>query len=776
MATTETGERLILGTDEDSGKPLGLDIATLARHVAIIGSSGSGKTVTAKVLVEEAAMAGIPVICVDPQGDIASLALPARAEDVAAQGVANAADRIEAYRNSVEVITFTPSSSAGVPICLNPLHFELEGKNEEERVREQSFAAKGIASLLGYEPGAKDTAFVESFLELIFNWCHHNNRRLRDFTDLAGFIKQLPADLAKRAHDIVNKSQIDMIMRQVNTLTVGARKLLFTHGTPLDIPTLIANEDGTTRVSVIYLNTLGTQEEKEFFVAELAGRIYDWMLENPSKDPQLLLYIDEVAPFLPPVKKPACKEILETLLRQARKYGVSCLLATQSPGDIDYKSLGQVATIALGRLSTQQDQKKVEKMVKSLAPDSADAAMSRLASMETGNFLLLSPDQFPEPKLLRTRWLLTEHRTIDEENLESIISNSTRDMFAERARDLRKRQTRVLAGLEYRIHHEEDLGLGPASSAPMAPVYSAIAKRHNAEGVADQVDGIRIGVKTDADDIDPMSTQVVDATRIEEYRRRELLDYLSKQANAFTQQQLADGLKWTKLQIARELREMETLGAVKRARVGQRHVFYSAEYQFHPRLGITAALHMAPLLINEQQAKKTARRNIPTRGVLLGGKKGDIASTRLLRLPLWQVNFVGKVSAGVLWWQKLKDKRESVYFHPTQDKVQILLSVGFVFDDEVNSNPALIKDLDNITHLERGLTLQVEFVEERMRGMHTPKKVEEMFCRRFNMDRKDIISIVLVFIPVWEFSLQSHGTGKRWTDTIDGITGNHIRY
>ena len=771
MATTETGERLILGTDEDTGKPLAIDVSTLARHMAIIGSSGSGKTVTAKVLVEEAALAGIPVICVDPQGDIASLALPGNAEDVAAQGVANAADRIEAYRNSVEVVTFTPSSSAGVPICLNPLHFELEGKNEEERVREQSFAAKEIAQLLGYDSGAKDTAFVESFLELVFGWCHHNNRRLRDFSDLATFIKSLPPDLAKRAHDLISKSQLETIMRQVNTLTVGARKLMFTHGTPLDIPTLIQGEDGTTRVSIIYLNTLGTQEEKEFFVAELAGRIYDWMLENPSKDPQLILYIDEVAPFLPPVKKPACKEILETLLRQARKYGVSCLLATQSPGDIDYKSLGQVGTLALGRLSTQQDQKKVEKMIKSLSPATADAAMGKLATMESGTFLILSPDQFPEPRMLRTRWLLTEHRTIDEENLDSIISNSTRDMFAERAKDLRKRQTRVIAGLEYKIHPEEHA----TQKVPGSPVYSSGGKR-NTEVVADLVDGIRIGEAGDADDIDPMSTAIVDAARIDEARRRELLDYLSKQANAFTQQQLADALKWTKLQIARELREMETLGAVKRARVGQRHVFYSSEYQFHPRLGITAALHMAPLLVNEQQARKTARREIPTRGILFGGKKGDIAATRLLRMPLWQVNFVGKITTGMLWWQKLKDKRESIYFHPTQDKVQILTSQGFMFDDEINSNPALIKDLDNITHLERGVTSHVEFVEERMRGMHTPKHVEGLFTRRFNLGKKDIESIVLVFIPIWEFSMQSHGTGKRWTFHVDGITGSEIRY
>ena len=54
---------------------LGLSIKTLQRHFACFGSSGSGKTVASKVLIEELARQGIPIIAFDPQGDIASLAL-----------------------------------------------------------------------------------------------------------------------------------------------------------------------------------------------------------------------------------------------------------------------------------------------------------------------------------------------------------------------------------------------------------------------------------------------------------------------------------------------------------------------------------------------------------------------------------------------------------------------------------------------------------------------------------------------------------------------------
>ena len=63
-----------LGTTKDGDFKLPLN--TLQRHLGSFGSSGSGKTVASKVLIEELAISGVPVIAFDPQGDIASLAMP----------------------------------------------------------------------------------------------------------------------------------------------------------------------------------------------------------------------------------------------------------------------------------------------------------------------------------------------------------------------------------------------------------------------------------------------------------------------------------------------------------------------------------------------------------------------------------------------------------------------------------------------------------------------------------------------------------------------------
>ena len=44
-------------------------------HVSILGNTGSGKTVMAKIILEECILAGIPAIVIDVQGDLARLAM-----------------------------------------------------------------------------------------------------------------------------------------------------------------------------------------------------------------------------------------------------------------------------------------------------------------------------------------------------------------------------------------------------------------------------------------------------------------------------------------------------------------------------------------------------------------------------------------------------------------------------------------------------------------------------------------------------------------------------
>ncbi|MCI0340125.1 MAG: DUF853 family protein [Planctomycetales bacterium] len=400
---------------------------TLLRHVACLGSSGSGKTVACKVIVEEAVRLGIPVIAVDPQGDIASFACPPDPEGARAKGVPE--EVIREFRERVETVIWTPGSTRGVPVSLDPLRAPPAGGRPEEVIRERSLLAGSLAGLVGFDMGNDEGRAAAALVDLALESFHVENSSPRGMGELAQALEEPDGSLKARFGSVATGGQPAEVARRLRVLDVGASKLLFGMGAPLSVDTLLGKAGGLpgrTRISVVYLNSLPGQEEKEFFVSVLAEEIYRWMLAHPSRELQALFYIDEIAPFLPPVKKPACKDILKLLFKQARKYGIGCLAATQNPGDMDYMALSQFSTWNLGRLLTKQDVKKVEGVVKSLAPTDADEVVGKLPSLSAGEFLLLSPDEFERPVPYQVRWLVSAHKTLDEEAVEQVTKPEMR--------------------------------------------------------------------------------------------------------------------------------------------------------------------------------------------------------------------------------------------------------------------------------------------------------------------------------------------------------------
>ena len=416
----------IIGKTKDD-QPVELSVKSMQRHFACFGSSGSGKTVASKVLVEEFARQNIPVIAFDPQGDIASLAANADFNSLTEYGIDKAI--YDSYTDHTEVLIWTPGSSKGLPLCINPLQFDgIEKLSPEDQLRFLSSTAKNLAGLLGFDLDSDDGKAVDSVLTELFSHCIQKKIKLGKFENLIGLLKELPKEVYDRIELISTPKLLKDLVRKVSLLTIGSRRLIFETGTPANIDTLLGLNSSSekTRVSVIYLNTLSTQEEKEFFVSSITQLMYQWMLLHPLKGGQeglqCLYYLDEIAPFIPPVRKPACKDSLMLLFKQARKYGVGCLIATQNPGDIDYKAIAQFSTTNLGSLTQKQDLKKVQPRLEASIQTDTDRVISKLPGLSPGHFLLISPDYDNKVQEVTTRRLLTEHLTLSEEQLEDYIN------------------------------------------------------------------------------------------------------------------------------------------------------------------------------------------------------------------------------------------------------------------------------------------------------------------------------------------------------------------
>ena len=97
-----------------------------------------------------------------------------------------------------------------------------------------------------------------------------------------------------------------------------------------------------------------------FFVTLLLNQVLGWMRQQPGTTSlRAIVYMDEIAGYLPPVANPPSKAPMLTLLKQARAFGVGMVLATQNPVDLDYKALSNAGTWFIGRLQTERDQMRV---------------------------------------------------------------------------------------------------------------------------------------------------------------------------------------------------------------------------------------------------------------------------------------------------------------------------------------------------------------------------------------------------------------------------------
>lgn len=427
--------KLFIGFSAEDGTVISVPQSVLARHIAVLGSSGSGKTYFCKAVVEECVRNRIPVIAVDPQGDLASLGLVGDRKEAGRRGVGSAV--ADDYFSKLDLKVWTPGSTSGIPVSLSPsveFHSEL---GYEEKIRAFGGIASSIAALAGYDVNSDAGQAACAAFSAILEYADKNRLAVDDLRDVIMFLTDPPVPLRRAMDPLFSQRDRAMAAKKLAIRLSGANRLLFDLGYPIDVDVLLgyevggAYDQGKTRVSVIYLNTLQTQEEKEMFVASLANALYARMLQSPCKDVQAMFYLDEAAPYLPPSnrKTPASKAALMMLLRQARKYGVGCMVATQSPGDLDYTALAQTGTWVLGRISTGQEAAKVYPALAGQPRERAEEIVCKLPSMQKGRFVLSCPDCFSEPTEIDGRFLVSDHKTLDTDKVNSITTSSDRARF-----------------------------------------------------------------------------------------------------------------------------------------------------------------------------------------------------------------------------------------------------------------------------------------------------------------------------------------------------------
>src|SRR5438093_535662 len=273
---------LQIGIDAETEEPVLLAEDALLRHVVILGATGAGKTVLGKAFLEEAVRAGVPVIAVDPQGDLASLALRPTSESAEAHPVP--AEIADEYWSCAAVSILTPGSTRGTPVALNPLKRPPSAATSEDLIISLDALAESLAAAMGYDPGAEVGARVKDVLFLTLQGAMKSGPWPSDIPSLVRLLERDPSpDAAK----LLTSRERAALVRRSESMTVGAKGLLFTAGPALDVEAMLHAPGGRVPVNVVYTGGLRNARERELVVATLCKDVVAWMTAHPSGDLRL---------------------------------------------------------------------------------------------------------------------------------------------------------------------------------------------------------------------------------------------------------------------------------------------------------------------------------------------------------------------------------------------------------------------------------------------------------------------------------------------------------
>ncbi|MGE0435625.1 MAG: ATP-binding protein [Steroidobacteraceae bacterium] len=425
--------------------PLLYDSRDLTTHAVCVGMTGSGKTGLCLALLEEAGIDGVPAICIDPKGDLANLLLtfpdlapadfeawvdPADAarkgQSVAAYAAAVAARwregladwdqtpaRIANLRARVDMAIYTPGATTGLPLSVlrsldaPPAALRDDAAALRERV---AGVVGGLLSLAGRDADPLQSR-EHILLAGIIDQAWRAGRDL-DLASLIAAVQKPPMDKvgALDLETFFPAKDRTALAMALNNLLAAPGFAAWLTGDALDAQRLLFTPEGKPRISIISIAHL-SDPERMFVVTLVLNELIGWMRrQSGTSSLRALLYMDEIFGYFPPTANPPSKPPMLTLLKQARAFGIGCVLATQNPVDLDYKGLGNTGTWFIGRLQTDRDKQRVLDGLESALPGGqagSRATLDRLMGGLTQRVFLMRNVHDDAPVLMQSRWALS---------------------------------------------------------------------------------------------------------------------------------------------------------------------------------------------------------------------------------------------------------------------------------------------------------------------------------------------------------------------------------
>lgn len=426
--------KVVIGQKEEEKHVFNID--DLTRHATILGSTGSGKTVFGKVLVEECLKKKIPVIAIDPKGDLGGLGIYDKTYDFRPFVTKEEAYKQQRLSKTLlkplkkisdvkelnhKTKIYTPKGEAGYQISLTPDLSVPKAYHDSSSNIKATLVDSVADQITNIVNLGKDEEKAHSLIATIIKkyWEQQEDLTVHDLVEHIqnpGFEKVGNMKL----NDFLSPKKRTKIAGEVNLLISKPSNKILSTGEKLSSKNMFQKNE----LSVFDLRNCFGEEDKQVVAEKIFQEIYKFLTQQKGSNKlRYVLYIDELASFLPPPpNKPASKKILETLIRQGRAFGLGIILATQNPGDIDYKVLGNIGNRFIGKVRSQND---IDKVATALDMDKSDLR-EQIKKLETGYFVHNNAIQ-NTVDVFKSRWVHTLHKgPLSDEEIQWVNMPKTR--------------------------------------------------------------------------------------------------------------------------------------------------------------------------------------------------------------------------------------------------------------------------------------------------------------------------------------------------------------
>lgn len=380
------------------------------RHGIISGASGSGKTITLKVLAESFSDARVPVFLVDVKGDLAGTAF---------KGVMNS--NIESRIESLKL--------EGYDFKKYPVTFWDVYGEYGHPIR--TTVAKTGPRLLSKMLDLSDAQ--EGILSIAFKIAEDENLELVDLKDLRSLLNYI-GDKRKEyslTYGNITTQSVGSIQRNILTLQEEGGDYFF--GSPdFEIKDFIHYDadTGNGQINILHASTLFQRPNLySTFLLWLLTYLYNSLPEaGDLPKPKLVFFIDEAHLLFDNIPRTLLNSIIQ-IVKLIRSKGVGLYFISQSPSDIPDEILSQLGNRIqhVLRYYTKNDEKAIKAAANSFRINPKLDTVEEIKNLGTGVALVSFQDEKGMPEMVEKVTILPPQSAmgaIDDDLRDELIKRS----------------------------------------------------------------------------------------------------------------------------------------------------------------------------------------------------------------------------------------------------------------------------------------------------------------------------------------------------------------